>query len=109
MHVNVSANAIAHPGLVARVNTALVEARLQPQHLTLELTENILMERLEAALPSLAQLREQNVFRNQVSGAWRMTVRIKRADASKPVELRDRKSTRLNSSHGKLSRMPSSA
>ena len=35
-----------------------------------------------------AQLREQNLFRNQVSGAWRMTVRIKRADASKPVELR---------------------
>jgi glucans biosynthesis protein len=33
-------------------------------------------------------LREQNLFRNQVSGAWRMTVRIKRADASKPVELR---------------------
>ena len=26
--------------------------------------------------------------RNQVSGAWRMTVRIKRHDAAKPVELR---------------------
>ena len=35
-----------------------------------------------------AELRERNLFRNQVSGAWRMTVRIKRADASKPVELR---------------------
>jgi glucans biosynthesis protein len=37
---------------------------------------------------SNAQLNEQNLFRNQVSGAWRMTVRVKRADPSKPVELR---------------------
>ena len=57
MHVNVSGNDIAHPGLVARVTAALVAARLQPQHLTLELTENILMERLEAALPKLTELR----------------------------------------------------
>ncbi len=46
--------------------------------------------KLEAAVEvgGNAQLREQNLFRNQVSGAWRMTVRIKRADATKPVELR---------------------
>ena len=61
MHVNVSANDIAHPGLVARVNAAVVDARLEPQHLTLELTENILMERLEAALPSLAELRRLGI------------------------------------------------
>ena len=35
-----------------------------------------------------AELRERNLFRNQVSGAWRMTLRIKRSDAAKPVELR---------------------
>jgi glucans biosynthesis protein len=35
-----------------------------------------------------AEVRERNLFRNQVSGAWRMTVRIKRNDAAKPVELR---------------------
>ena len=35
-----------------------------------------------------AQLKEQNLFRNRVSGAWRMTVRVKRADATKPIELR---------------------
>lgn len=34
------------------------------------------------------ELRERNLFRNRVSGAWRMTVRVKRADAGKPVELR---------------------
>ena len=37
---------------------------------------------------SNAELRERNLYRNQVSGAWRMTVRVKRADASKPVEMR---------------------
>jgi diguanylate cyclase (GGDEF)-like protein len=61
MHVNVSGNDIAHASLVARVSTALVEARLQAQHLTLELTENILMSRLEAALPTLAELRRLGV------------------------------------------------
>lgn len=35
-----------------------------------------------------AELRERNLFRNPVSGAWRMTVRVKRADATKPVEMR---------------------
>jgi glucans biosynthesis protein len=35
-----------------------------------------------------AELHERNLFRNPVSGAWRVTVRVKRTDASKPVELR---------------------
>ncbi len=35
-----------------------------------------------------AEVRERNLFRNPVSGAWRMTVRIKRGDAARPVELR---------------------
>ena len=61
MHVNVSGNDIAHPAFVARVTAALVDARLQPQHLTLELTENILMTRLEAALPMLKELRDLGV------------------------------------------------
>jgi diguanylate cyclase (GGDEF)-like protein/PAS domain S-box-containing protein len=57
MHVNVSGRDLGQAGLVARVTHALVQARLQPQHLTLELTENILMERLETALPALEALR----------------------------------------------------
>ncbi|MBS0445040.1 MAG: EAL domain-containing protein [Proteobacteria bacterium] len=61
MHVNVSGNDIAHSGLIARVNAALKEARLAPQHLTLELTENILMERLESALPMLTELRRLGI------------------------------------------------
>ncbi|MGZ5655498.1 MAG: glucan biosynthesis protein G [Caldimonas sp.] len=35
-----------------------------------------------------AEVRERNLFRNPVTGAWRMTVRFKRNDAAKPVELR---------------------
>ncbi len=61
MHVNVSGNDISSPGFVARVTTALLEVRLEPQHLTLELTENILMERLEAALPALTELRRLGI------------------------------------------------
>jgi diguanylate cyclase (GGDEF)-like protein len=61
MHVNVSGADIAHPSLVSRVNAAIVESSLQAKHLTLELTENILVARLEAALPTLTELRRLGV------------------------------------------------
>jgi diguanylate cyclase (GGDEF)-like protein len=61
MHVNVSGADIAHPSLVGRVKAAIVEANLQARHLTLELTENILVARLEAALPTLTELRRIGV------------------------------------------------
>ncbi|MGZ8260545.1 MAG: glucan biosynthesis protein G [Caldimonas sp.] len=35
-----------------------------------------------------AEIRERNLFKNPVTGFWRMTVRFKRNDAAKPVELR---------------------
>jgi periplasmic glucans biosynthesis protein len=35
-----------------------------------------------------AELRERNLFKSPVSGMWRMTVRFKRNDAAKAVELR---------------------
>jgi glucans biosynthesis protein len=35
-----------------------------------------------------ATLREKNLFLNKVTGVWRMTVRVKRDDASKPIEMR---------------------
>jgi glucans biosynthesis protein len=35
-----------------------------------------------------AEVRERNLFKNPVTGAWRMTVRFKRNDAARPVELR---------------------
>jgi diguanylate cyclase (GGDEF)-like protein/PAS domain S-box-containing protein len=57
VNVNVSGQDVGHPAFVERVTAALADAHLEPQHLTLELTENILMERLEAARPALAELR----------------------------------------------------
>jgi EAL domain-containing protein (putative c-di-GMP-specific phosphodiesterase class I) len=56
MHINISGNDIGHKGFVARVTHAIVESKLRPQDVTLELTENILMARLEDALPRLLEL-----------------------------------------------------
>ncbi len=61
MHINISGNDVGHQGLVARVTHAVLSQRLRPQCLTLELTENILMARLESALPMLAELRSMGV------------------------------------------------
>ncbi len=61
MNVNVSGKDIAHSGLVARITRALVAARLEPQHLIIELTENILMDQLKVALPLLEDLRTLGV------------------------------------------------
>jgi len=61
MQINISGNDIAHSGFVPRITRAIVEARLQPQHLILELTENILMARLEGALPALTELQRLGV------------------------------------------------
>ncbi len=61
MNINVSGKDLAHSGLVARVTRALVAARLEPQHLIVELTENILMDQLKTALPLLEDLRTLGV------------------------------------------------
>ncbi len=61
MSVNISGKDIGHTGLVARVTHALVAARLEPQHLHIELTENILMAQLKAAMPLLEDLRTLGV------------------------------------------------
>ena len=61
MNVNVSGHDISHPAFVARITRAIVEAGLKPAHLCIELTEDILMSRLEAALPMLSELRQMGV------------------------------------------------
>ena len=63
MSVNLSAHDIAHPALVARVSQAIVEAGLRPEHLTLEITEDILMAHLSGAVDMLAALRRLGVLR----------------------------------------------
>ena len=61
INVNVSGHDIANPAFLARVTRAIVEAGLQPRHLCIELNENILMSRLEGALPVLTQLQQLGV------------------------------------------------
>ena len=61
MHVNIAGNDIASAGFVHRVTHAIVESRLQPQHLTIELTENILMERFDESIGMLTQLHELGI------------------------------------------------
>jgi diguanylate cyclase (GGDEF)-like protein/PAS domain S-box-containing protein len=62
MNVNVSGHDIAHPALVARVSRALVESGVSPRHLCIELTENILMSRVEGALGTLTELKQLGVL-----------------------------------------------
>jgi diguanylate cyclase (GGDEF)-like protein len=61
MSINLSAHDLAHPALVARVSQAIVEAGLRPEHLTLELTEDILMSDISGAVDVLSALRRLGV------------------------------------------------
>ena len=61
MSINLSAHDLAHPALVARVSRAIVEAGLRPEHLTLELTEDILMSDIRGAVETLSALRRLGV------------------------------------------------
>ena len=61
MQVNISSNDLAHSALAQRVERALRAARVEPHHLTLELTENILMQRVEGVMPTLEALRRIGV------------------------------------------------
>ncbi|MBL8348832.1 MAG: EAL domain-containing protein [Burkholderiaceae bacterium] len=61
VQVNLAGRDLAHSGLAERVLQAVGEAGIQPRHLTLELTEDILMSRIEVALPQLERLRALGV------------------------------------------------
>ena len=61
MQVNVSSNDLAHSAFAERVERALRESRIEPRSLTLELTENILMKRVEGAIHTLEALRRIGV------------------------------------------------
>jgi EAL domain-containing protein (putative c-di-GMP-specific phosphodiesterase class I) len=61
MQVNVSGSDLVHNAFVARVRQAIFDAELEPEHVTLELSENILMARLDGAVEMLAKLREFGV------------------------------------------------
>ena len=61
MQVNISSNDLAHSALAERVGRVLRETRIEPHLLTLELTENILMQRVDGVMPTLEALRRMGV------------------------------------------------
>lgn len=56
MHVNVASNDLASSNFVSRITRALVTSRIEPHCLSIELTENILMESLASAMAMLTEL-----------------------------------------------------
>ncbi|MCU0950833.1 MAG: EAL domain-containing protein [Burkholderiaceae bacterium] len=61
MHVNISGHDLQDSSLVQRVAQAVEAAALQPQDLTLEITEGMLMERIDTALETLVRLHQLGV------------------------------------------------
>jgi EAL domain-containing protein (putative c-di-GMP-specific phosphodiesterase class I) len=61
VHVNISRADLADRDLVACVRDALAYSGLRPQNLALELTENILMNTVDGAVETLADLRRLGV------------------------------------------------
>ncbi|MBL0087919.1 MAG: EAL domain-containing protein [Ideonella sp.] len=61
VHVNASARDVADPEFVSRIRQALLSSELAPRNLVIELTENILMAQLSAAMGALQALRELGV------------------------------------------------
>lgn len=59
--VNLSPRQFSHSNLVELVSTVLAESELRPEQLELELTENTLMEDVDAAATILHELRELGV------------------------------------------------
>jgi diguanylate cyclase (GGDEF)-like protein/PAS domain S-box-containing protein len=59
--VNLSAVQLAHPNLVAEVADALTDAGLEARHLTLELTESLLLDNTETTVAKLHALKALGV------------------------------------------------
>jgi len=61
MAINLSAKQIQHSDIVADVRDALTDSGLDPAHLTLEITESVLMADTELAVQRLSELKELGV------------------------------------------------
>jgi EAL domain-containing protein (putative c-di-GMP-specific phosphodiesterase class I) len=61
LQINLSSADLAHTQLFERIDRALRRTRFTPRLLTLELTENILMQRVEGAIAALESLRRLGV------------------------------------------------
>jgi diguanylate cyclase (GGDEF)-like protein len=61
LQVNLSGSDLAHSALYERIEHAMKLTRFDPRQLTLELTENVLMQRIDAAVITLEALRKLGV------------------------------------------------
>jgi len=61
MHVNISGNDLCQKTFAEQVTRTLRESGISPSQLTLEVTESILMDRLESARDTMSYLRNQGV------------------------------------------------
>jgi EAL domain-containing protein (putative c-di-GMP-specific phosphodiesterase class I) len=61
MHVNISGNDLCQKSFAEQVTRTLMETGVSPHQLTLEITESILMDRLESARDAMSYLRNQGV------------------------------------------------
>jgi diguanylate cyclase (GGDEF)-like protein/PAS domain S-box-containing protein len=61
MSVNISSLQLNQPDFVGRVREALASAQLSASQLTLEVTESVLMNNIEVAVPMLEELRHMGV------------------------------------------------
>ncbi|MFI5304808.1 MAG: EAL domain-containing protein, partial [Nitrospiria bacterium] len=59
--INLSARQFQRPGIVEMVKNQLGESGLSPQHLELELTETILMQKTDEMISTLGQLHEMGI------------------------------------------------
>jgi len=61
MHVNISGNDLCQKAFVEQVTRALLRSGVPPHQLALEITESILMDRLESAREAMGCLRNQGI------------------------------------------------
>ena len=59
--VNLSPRQFKDKDLISKVDYALEESGLNPQHLTLEITETIIMENIERSIDTLMELKERGI------------------------------------------------
>ena len=61
LHVNISGNDLCQKAFAEKVTATLLSAGISPQQLTLEITESVLMDRLDSARETMAALRHLGV------------------------------------------------
>ncbi len=61
MHINISGADLCGSGFAGRVTRTILTRGLQPHQITLEITESMLMERLDAALGTLEELSQLGI------------------------------------------------